>query len=144
VRQKRFLLSVVLLATLAGGVVGQNNLRGARDAVRRGNERYARAEYEAAIEEYRRVHADAGELYAQALYNVGVCYYELWRTDDAIKMYARAAEAMQGRYPKALYALGVALKMRGESVKRKRRTRGPWRRPAGNTPWPNTCWACSR
>ena len=70
---------------------------------------YARAEYAAAIEEYRRIPDKAGEVSAQSLYNIGVCYYELWRTEEAITMYRRAVEASRGRYPKALYALGVAL-----------------------------------
>jgi tetratricopeptide (TPR) repeat protein len=70
---------------------------------------YARAEYEAAIREYRRVTDEAGEVYAQSLYNIGVCYYELGRIEEAITIYWSAVEASQGRYPKALYALGVAL-----------------------------------
>lgn len=70
---------------------------------------YARAEYAAAIREYERVSDKDGEAHVQSLYNIGVCYYELWRTEDAIAMYRRAVEASGGRYPKALYALGVAL-----------------------------------
>jgi tetratricopeptide (TPR) repeat protein len=70
---------------------------------------YARAEYEAAIKEYRRVTDKGGEAYAQSLYNIGVCFYELRRTPEAIEMYRSAVEANGGRYPKALYALGVAL-----------------------------------
>jgi tetratricopeptide (TPR) repeat protein len=70
---------------------------------------YARAEYEAAIREYGRVPVKVGKLYAQSLYNIGVCYYELRRTEEAIMMYRSAVEASRGRYPKALYALGVAL-----------------------------------
>ncbi len=53
--------------------------------------------------------AHAGEIYSQALYNIGVCYYELWRTQDAILMYRKADAARAGRYPTALYAAGVAL-----------------------------------
>ena len=105
------LLSAVLLLSLAGGyAAGQGGRADARELVRRGNERYARAEYEAAIREYGRVPAESGEAYAQSLYNLGVCYYELWRTEEAIVMYRRAvAAAAGGRYPKASYALGVAL-----------------------------------
>src|SRR5687768_7683472 len=107
---KRLLL-VILLATLSGStIMAQTSQGDARVAITRGNERYARAEYESAVEEYRRVPQSAGEIYAQSLYNIGVCYYELWRTEDAIVFYRRAIEARKGRYPKALYALGVALK----------------------------------
>ncbi|HEX8116073.1 MAG TPA: tetratricopeptide repeat protein, partial [Pyrinomonadaceae bacterium] len=52
---------------------------------------------------------DAGETYAQALYNIGVCRYEVWQTEEAARFYERAVEARGGRYPKAHYALGVAL-----------------------------------
>ncbi|HVF48623.1 MAG TPA: tetratricopeptide repeat protein [Pyrinomonadaceae bacterium] len=85
----------------------------ARASLRRGNEMYARAEYEAAIREYRRVSAGRGEVYAQSLYNIGVCHYELGRTAEAIEMYRSAVAASGGRYPKALYALGVALEDSG-------------------------------
>ena len=64
--------------------------------------------------EYRRVPPDAGELYAQALYNIGVCHYELVaRPRRPSTMYTEAVEARGGRYPKASYALGVALEELG-------------------------------
>jgi tetratricopeptide (TPR) repeat protein len=104
------LLSAVLLVSLSGvTTIGQESCSWARDRVRRGNELYARAEYEAAIREYGHVTEKAGAVYAQSLYNIGVCYYELGRTEEAITMYRGAVEASRGRYPKALYALGVAL-----------------------------------
>ena len=110
------ILLATLLALLTGGAsTGQENREDARDRIKRGNERYARAEYEAAIDEYRRVPRRAGDAYAQSLYNVGVCYYELGRTEEAIVMYRSAAAAARaGRYPKALYALGVALEDLGQ------------------------------
>jgi len=96
--------------TLLGSVsLAQTGRDEAQNAIRRGNEKYAKAEYQLAIEEYRRVPLSAGETYAQSLYNIGVCYYELWRTDEAIIYYRRAVEARKGRYPMALYAIGVAL-----------------------------------
>ena len=105
------LLSMVLVLFLSGvtTTTGQESNSKARERIRRGNEMYARAEYEVAIREYRRVPNKAGEVYAQSLYNIGVCYYELRRTGEAIIMYQSAIEASKGRYPKALYALGVAL-----------------------------------
>jgi tetratricopeptide (TPR) repeat protein len=106
---KRLLLVVVLLSLSSVAVIGQESRGDARASIRRGNAMYARAEYEAAISEYRRVPDKAGEAYAQSLYNIGVCYYELWRTEEAISMYRSAIAASGGRYAKALYALGVAL-----------------------------------
>lgn len=108
-RAKRLLLTVLLVSLSCVTATGQESRSQARDRVRRGNEMYARAEYEAAIREYRRVPDKSGEVYAQSLYNIGVCYYELRRTREAIIMYRSAVEASRGRYPKALYALGVAL-----------------------------------
>lgn len=109
-RAKKLLLAILLLVSLSGGIAtGQERGSEARERIRRGNEMYARAEYEAAIEEYRRVPDKAGEAYAQSLYNIGVCHYELRRIEEAIVMYRSAVKASRGRYPKALYALGVAL-----------------------------------
>ncbi|MDQ3586010.1 MAG: tetratricopeptide repeat protein, partial [Acidobacteriota bacterium] len=109
-RQQRLLLAMLLVTLLGSVTVAQTGREDARDAIRRGNEKYAKAEYELAIEEYRRVLPSAGETYAQSLHNIGVCYYELWRTDEAVVYYRRAIEAREGRYPMALYSLGVALK----------------------------------
>jgi tetratricopeptide (TPR) repeat protein len=108
-RAERFLSAVLLLTLACGAANGQESRASAREHIRRGNEMYAQAEYGAAIREYERVPGSAGEAHAQSLYNIGVCYYELWRTEEAIVMYRRAVEASGGRYPKALYALGVAL-----------------------------------
>jgi tetratricopeptide (TPR) repeat protein len=118
-RAKRLLLAVVLVSLWGGIAMGQGSRSEARDLIRRGNEMYARAEYEAAIREYRRVPDKTGEVYAQSLYNIGVCYYELQRTVEAIRMYRSAIEASEGRYPKALYALGVALEDSGQWTKAK-------------------------
>src|SRR6266487_2853213 len=63
--------------------------------INRGNEKYVRAEYEAAIEEYRHIPRDEGKNYSVSLYNTGVCYYELLRTEEAIDYYRRAIEARQ-------------------------------------------------
>ena len=79
-----------------------------QDFIKRGNARYANAEYDSAIAEYRHVSPAAGDVYARALYNIGVCYYELGRTEAAIAMYRQAIK-VRSDYVKALYALGVAL-----------------------------------
>src|SRR5215470_19054394 len=73
-----------------------------------GNELFKQQQYQLAIKEYRRVSERNADEYAQAVYNIGVCYYELWRTDDAIVFYQRAVELKRGQYPAASYALGVA------------------------------------
>ena len=108
--QKRLLLAMLLMTLLGSVTVAQMDQEEARDAIRRGNAKYAKAEYKVAIEEYRRVPSAAGATYATSLYNIGVCYYELWNTEEAIVYYRRAVEARKGSYPMALYALGVALK----------------------------------
>ena len=113
-RPKRLVLATLLVTMLLGSLgsvtLAQTTRDNARDAVRRGNQEYTKANYELAIEEYRRVPFDADETYAKALYNIGVCYYELWKTEEAVAYYRRAVEARKGRYPAALHALGVALK----------------------------------
>ena len=86
-----------------------------RTAIRRGNELVAREKYEAAIREYQRVPPSANR-YAQALYNIGVCHYELWQTEQAIEFYTRAIAA-QHNYARASYALGVALEDLGREAK---------------------------
>ena len=111
--KKRLMLALLLLTCSGTAALAQVGGLDAKDAIRRGNERYNRGEYEAAIREYREVTWAKGALYALALYNIGVCDFELGRTDEAIRMYRRAADARGGRYPKALYALGVALESSG-------------------------------
>ncbi len=108
-RLKSVLLAALLLLTPGVTTAAQEARGDAQELIARGNERYARAEYEAAISLYSRVPASAGELYAQALYNIGVCRFELWQTEEAARAYERAVKARGGRYPKASYALGVAL-----------------------------------
>lgn len=78
------------------------------DAVRRGNDAYARGQYEAAISEYRQV-SRLGEHYAEAEYNIGVCYHEMGKLSDALVHYTTAIKARRGRYANALYAEGVVL-----------------------------------
>jgi len=107
-RQKELLLATLMMTLLGGVTLAQTSREDALDAIRRGNEKYAKSEYEPAIREYRRVPLSAGESYATSLYNIGVCYYELWMTEEAIVYYRRAVEARKGRYPMALHALGGA------------------------------------
>jgi tetratricopeptide (TPR) repeat protein len=82
--------------------------------IKRGNDLVAQAKYEAAIREYERVRPNANR-YAQALYNIGVCHFELWQTQQAIEFYTRALRE-QPNYPRASYALGVALEDLGREA----------------------------
>ncbi|MFN2512216.1 MAG: tetratricopeptide repeat protein [Pyrinomonadaceae bacterium] len=117
------ILFVMLVVSFAAG---QSDPTDPGESIKRGNARHSKAEYLAAIEEYKRVPPEAGEIYSQALYNIGVCYYELWLTEDAIVMYKKAASTRAGRYPKALFALGVAL----EDLKRPEDAKDAYRQTA--------------
>ena len=111
----RNLFAALLLLTLfALPVVSQESLSAAREAISRGNDLVAHGKYEQALKEYARVGPDSGETYAIALYNTGVCYYELWRTTEAIDYYRRAINEHKGGYAQASYALGVALEDEGK------------------------------
>ena len=55
-------------------------------------------------------------MYARAIYNIGVCHYELWQTEEAIVFYKRAIELKHGNYPRASYALGIALDDQGRTT----------------------------
>jgi len=120
--QKNFLLALLLLVASVGVAAGQTGATDPGDpaaAIERGNRSFANADYQAAIREYGSVPTSAGETYAQALYNIGVSYYELWRTAEAIDYYRRAIVARYGHYPRASYALGVALEDQGKFAEAK-------------------------
>jgi tetratricopeptide (TPR) repeat protein len=108
-RPKVILLAILLVMLLVSVAAGQHFPIDPAESIKRGHARYSQAEYLNAIDEYGRVTPQSGKLYSQALYNIGVCYYELWRTEDAVDMYKKAIAARKGSYPVALYALGVAL-----------------------------------
>jgi len=82
-------------------------------AFKRGQALVAQENYQAAIAEYNKVSPREGDWYARAIYNIGVCHYELWQTDEAIVFYKRAIELTHGNYPRASFALGVALEDQG-------------------------------
>ena len=85
-------------------------------AFKRGQAFVAQQNYQAAIAEYTKVLPRDGDWYARAIYNIGVCHYELWQTEEAIVFYKRAIELKQGNYPRASFALGVALDDQGRST----------------------------
>ena len=83
---------------------------------KRGDSLVAQEKYRAAITEYNKVSPRDGDWYARAIYNIGVCHYELWQTEETIVFYKRAVELKQGNYPRASYALGIALDDQGRST----------------------------
>src|SRR3954468_24141957 len=113
-RMSKRLFPALLFLTLCGATAAAQGR--AQEIIARGNERYARGQYGAAVEEYGRVTRTEGEAYAQALYNIGVCRFELWQTEEAAQAYRQAIEARGGHYPKASYALGVALEELGRGA----------------------------
>jgi len=127
VSQKKFfsaILSVVLIGGVATAQTRQSagsseTLAEAIFAIESGNRSFAKADYESALREYRRVPRSARNKYAQALYNIGVCYYELWRIEEAINFYRQALVEQHGRYPRASYALGVALEDQNRLIEAK-------------------------
>jgi tetratricopeptide (TPR) repeat protein len=94
----------ILFATIIFAITAN-----AQSALKRGDAFVAQENYKAAIEEYSKVSINDANSYARAIYNIGVCHYELWQTEEAIIFYKRAIELRHGDYPRASYALGVAL-----------------------------------
>lgn len=119
-RKRDFLLALLLLISSVGVIAAQTTPADPAGAIERGNRSFATEDYAAAIREYERVPSSAGENYALALYNIGVSYYELWRTDEAISYYRLAIAARHGEYARASYALGVALEDQGHVIEAKK------------------------
>jgi tetratricopeptide (TPR) repeat protein len=108
---------LLLIALSAITVQGQSRSAG-ESAIDKGNALVSQGNYEQALNYYRTITPDSSE-YAIALYNIGVCHYELWQTDEAIDFYKRAINERQGKYPRASYALGVALEDSGRLAQAK-------------------------
>ena len=105
--------TIILLAT---AVLTSAQSTDSKSILRRGDALVAQENYKLAIEEYSKVSTRDRDAYARATYNIGVCYYELWQTDDAIEFYKRAIDLKHGNYPKASYALGIALEDQGKTT----------------------------
>jgi tetratricopeptide (TPR) repeat protein len=112
-RSTHILVALLVLTVITSRALSQNSQTITEAAIRKGNDLVAKGRFEEAVKEYESVREESGEIYAVALYNIGVCYYELWQIDRAIGFYRRALEARQGRYPRASYALGIALEDTG-------------------------------
>ena len=111
--------ALLLLTLLVVPATSQLHEGAAREAIAKGNWLVEHGSYEQALREYERIGPNSTELYSVALYNIGVCYYELWRTADAIDYYGLAIKQRNGLYPRASYALGVALEDEGRSSEAK-------------------------
>ena len=109
---KNVIFTTIILASTAVSLNAQS-------ALKRGNAFWVQENYKAAIEEYRKVSTRDANSYAQAIYNIGVCHYELWQIEEAIIFYKRAVELKHGNYPRASYALGVALEDQGRLAEAK-------------------------
>ncbi len=104
---RNLILATSLMVLVVASASAQNP--NARSAIEDGNKLFSEAKYELAIREYRRVAENDLQGYSRSLYNIGVCHFELWRTDEAIAFFKQAISMRQGNYPIASYALGVAL-----------------------------------
>ena len=109
---KNFLFATIILASAAVTLNAQS-------ALKRGDALVVQENYKAAIEEYSKVSTRDANSYARAIYDIGVCHYELWQTEEAIISYKRAIELKHGNYPRASYALGVALEDQGRLAEAK-------------------------
>ena len=112
-----YFATIVLLAT---AVLASAQSTDSKSILRRGNALVAQEKYKLAIDEYNKISTRDRDSYARAIYNIGVCYYELWQTDNAIEFYKRAVELKQGNYPKASFALVIALEDQGRTGEAKK------------------------
>jgi tetratricopeptide (TPR) repeat protein len=88
------------------------------EAFERGLQLYAQGRYLHAITEFRDSLSGFGPYYAQSLYNIGVCHYELGQKREAARWY-REAIRVRENYVAAFHALGVALDDLGETAQSK-------------------------
>lgn len=110
--------AILLLITLSAIPVASQSRSANQSALDKGNSLVSRGNYEEALNYYRTIAPESRE-YAIALYNIGVCHYELWQTDGAIDFYKRAIKERNSKYPRASYALGVALEDAGRLAEAK-------------------------
>jgi tetratricopeptide (TPR) repeat protein len=105
VSTRKLFIALLLVSTFSIVVAAQTP----NSHIKNGNAFFAHEQYERALSEYEKVPANSGPSYSQALYNIGVCYFELWQTDQAIAYFKLAIHSRPQGYPKAAYSLGVAL-----------------------------------
>jgi tetratricopeptide (TPR) repeat protein len=84
------------------------------EVMEQGNAFFALGQYEMAIFQYRAaLPLMSSEQAALAHYNIGACYYQLRQPSSAVTEFREAIKIRAGRYPKASYALGLALRELG-------------------------------
>lgn len=87
-----------------------------RQAYEAGNDLAQKRKYEQAIEKYRTAMMLAeterlsDDFLAKVHFNVGVCLYQLKRTNEAVAEYKEAIKLSRREYGRAFYALGMAHK----------------------------------
>ncbi|MEW6207564.1 MAG: tetratricopeptide repeat protein [Acidobacteriota bacterium] len=113
---KNALASSILLLALVSSVVAGQFTR--PESFERGLQLYAQGRYLHAITEFKDSLSVGGPYYAQSLYNIGVCHYELGQKREAARWYREAIRA-RDNYIAAFYALGVALDDLGETEQSK-------------------------
>ena len=85
------MLALLILGTAARAQSDSNPFE-------RGTTAYMVGAYELAIREYSQALISSDNRYQEAIYNIGVCYYELGRKDEAAKWFRSAIKARGGRY----------------------------------------------
>ena len=95
---KNFFFTIIILFTTVTAINAQTD---SKTILHRGDALVVQEKYKLAIEEYGKVSSRDRDSYARAIYNIAVCYYELWQTDEAITFYKRAVELKEGNYPRA-------------------------------------------
>ncbi len=103
---KSLLKPFVFLLAIVPSIIAQQSDR--PQSFERGLQLYAQGQYDRAIAEFRESLSQFGPYYAQSLYNIGVCNYELGRKSESIGWY-REAIRFKANYVAAFHALGVAL-----------------------------------
>ena len=83
----REMIFVILMAFAPAALAGGD---AAQEAIQRGNDAFARGQYELAMLEYQEVLLGFTSHYPTARYNIGVCHYKLGRAKEAIESYERA------------------------------------------------------
>lgn len=80
----------------------------ALDYLKHGNLFSRSNQFEQALIEYKKGLAVPGKYEAVFHYNIGVCYYQLGQTQDAVQEFQIALKQRNGDYQKAWYSLGMA------------------------------------
>jgi len=109
---RRFIFIFIAALTFAVSVSAQTNLT--NRAFETGTRAAQAKEYERAIADYRRAilfsetENRSDDFLARIHFNIGVCFYNLKQTAEAIGEFTEAIKLSKRNYQKAFYALGMA------------------------------------